>query len=324
MIEEVGVNAPGAAKAMEDLSKLQNDVRVLGEEWVSKMKKAANSPATNKKIPPDNKTEPAIQGSVSHETLGAFVNTLNQKEVVQDATPTNQTPTKSPDNSTTPPPKTLDELLGITGAGGEKAAQTQRKDNLERGLNEESLNDLAEAAMQDMKLAEKLVSQDHDTGIGTQRVQAQALSRLDALIDAAVKFEKSSSKKSSKNKSQKDKSNSKPESGSQKNPDGEKTGDSDDSKKDGNQKSESNPDGEKNKESERNKNDESGDNVQPPDFMDAELQPDSALDEGRSEWGRLPQRIREIMSQSRRDRISALYQKATEAYYRRMAEDRGP
>jgi hypothetical protein len=323
VIEDVGVNSPGAAKAMEDLSKLQNDVRLLGEEWVSKMKKAANPPATNKKTPPNNKNEPAIQGSVSRETLGAFVNTRTQKEVVQDATPTNQTPTKSPENSTTPPPKTLDELLGITGAGGEKAAQTQRKDNLERGLNEESLNDLAEAAMQDMKLAEKLVSQDHDTGIGTQRVQAQALSRLDALIDAAVKFEKSSSKKSSKNKSQKDKSNSKPESGSQKNPDGEKTGD-DDSKKDGDKKSESNPGGEKNKESERNKNGESGDNVQPPDFMDAELQPDSALDEGRSEWGRLPQRIREIMSQSRRDRISALYQKATEAYYRRMAEDRGP
>jgi hypothetical protein len=308
---------------MEDLSKLQNDVRVLGEEWVSKMKKAANPPATNKKTPPNNKNEPEIQGSVSRETFGAFVNTLTQKDVVQDATQTNQIPTKSPDNSTAPPPKTLDELLGITGAGGEKAAQTQRKDNLERGLNEESLNDLAEAAMQDMKLAEKLVSQDHDTGIGTQRVQAQALSRLDALIDAAVKFEKSSSKKSSKNKSKKDKSNSKPESGSQKQPDGEKTGD-DDSKEDGNKKSESNPNGEKNKESERNKNGESGDNVQPPDFMDAELQPDSALDEGRSEWGRLPQRIREIMSQSRRDRISALYQKATEAYYRRMAEDRGP
>ena len=323
IIEDVGVNTPGAAKAMEDLSKLQNDVRVLGEEWVSKMKKAASPPATNQKTPPNNKSEPAIQGSVSRETLGLFLNMKPQKEVVQDATQTNQTPTKSPDNSTTPPPKTLDELLGITGAGGEKAAQTQRKDNLERGLNEESLNDLAEAAMQDMKLAEKLVSQDHDTGIGTQRVQAQALSRLDALIDAAVKFEKSSSKKSSKNKSQKDKSNSKPESGSQKNPDGEKTGD-DDSKNDGNKKSESNPGGEKNKESERNKNGESGDNVQPPDFMDAELQPDSALDEGRSEWGRLPQRIREIMSQSRRDRISALYQKATEAYYRRMAEDRGP
>ncbi len=324
VMEDVGVNSPGAAKAMEDLSKLQNDVRVLGEEWVSKMKKEATPPATNQKAPPNNKSEPAIKGSLSRETFGVFLNTRSQINVVQDTAQPDQTPPKSPDNSTTPPPKTLDELLGISGAGGEKAAQTQRKDNLERGLNEESLNDLAEAAMQDMKLAEKLVSQDHDTSIGTQRVQAQALSRLDALIEAAVKFEKSSSKKSSKNKSQKDKSNSKPESGSQKNPDGEKTSEGDDSKKDGDKKSESNPGGEKNKESERNKNGESGDNVQPPDFMDAQLQPDSALDEGRSEWGRLPQRIREIMSQSRRDRISALYQKATEAYYRRMAEDRGP
>lgn len=203
VMEDVGVNSPGAAKAIEDLSKLQNDVRVLGEEWVSKMKKQATAPATNEKTPPNNKSEPAIKGSVSRETLGIFLNTRSQINVVQDPAQLDQTPTKSTNNLTPPPPKTLDELLGITGAGGEKAAQTQRKDNLERGLNEESLNDLAEAAMQDMKLAEKLVSQDHDTGIGTQRVQAQALSRLDALIDAAVKYEKSSSKNSSKTKRKK-------------------------------------------------------------------------------------------------------------------------
>jgi hypothetical protein len=92
VIEDVGVNAPGAAKAMEDLSKLQNDVRLLGEEWVSKMKKAANPPATNKKTTPNNKNEPAIQGSVSRETLGVFLNMRTQKDAVQDATPTNQTP----------------------------------------------------------------------------------------------------------------------------------------------------------------------------------------------------------------------------------------
>ena len=58
--------------------------------------------------------------------------------------------------------------------------------------------------------------------------------------------------------------------------------------------------------------------------MDAQAQGESEIDESRTEWGHLPKRIREIMSQSRRDRISALYQKATEAYYRRMAEERGP
>jgi cation transport regulator ChaB len=51
---------------------------------------------------------------------------------------------------------------------------------------------------------------------------------------------------------------------------------------------------------------------------------DGVLAEGRTEWGTLPQRIREIMSQARRDRVSALYQEATEAYYRRLAERRDP
>ena len=64
--------------------------------------------------------------------------------------------------------------------------------------------------------------------------------------------------------------------------------------------------------------------MNPPEFEDAQLQADVEMDEGRSEWGHLPLRIREIMSQGRRDRISALYQRATEAYYRRMAEDRSP
>jgi cation transport regulator ChaB len=51
---------------------------------------------------------------------------------------------------------------------------------------------------------------------------------------------------------------------------------------------------------------------------------EGTLEEGRSEWGNLPPRIREILSQSRRDRVSALYQQATEAYYRRLAEERKP
>ena len=43
LIEEVGANAPGAQKSINDISKLQNDVRVLGEEWVEKMKKASQN-----------------------------------------------------------------------------------------------------------------------------------------------------------------------------------------------------------------------------------------------------------------------------------------
>jgi hypothetical protein len=61
-----------------------------------------------------------------------------------------------------------------------------------------------------------------------------------------------------------------------------------------------------------------------PEATDLDMAALGQMEEGRSEWGRLPQRVREIIMQSRRDRVSALYQQATEAYYRRLAEARDP
>lgn len=331
LIEEVGINSPGAAKAVGDLSKLQDTVRTLGEEWVEKMKKASNKEATpttepkneahklqsrSLNAPPKNELYPKhlIINKIVQE-----ISSFNNSKQNEQAKPTPQTPKQNPIEK---PPQTLDELLGIGGKGGEMAAQEQRKDKLERGLNEESLKDLAEAAMQDMKLAQQLVSRDHDLGIGTQRVQAQVLSRLDALIDAAVKFEKSSQKKSSKSKPQQKKSDS--QSGSQKSKNDETNKEGNDPQKDGDKKNQKNKIGNTDKSDSPKNNGEGGDKVNTPEFEDAQLQADADMEEGRSEWGHLPLRIREIMSQSRRDRISALYQRATEAYYRRMAEERGP
>jgi len=317
-IEDAGANSPGAEKAIRDLSKLQDSVRVLGEEWVEKMKKVSGETPTN---PNDSKDKQTSTSGFNFPIKYNF-NEYHKKTFNQDNNPTTnktQAPKNQPLNQTNQPvvtpPKTLDELLGISGSGGEKAAQAQRNEKLERGLNETSLNDLADAAIQDMKLAQQLVSQDRDLGMGTQRVQAQALSRLDALIEAAVKFEKSPSNKSSKSKPQKKNSNS--QSGSQKKQDGE-------TKNEGEKQSPKNGDTKQNKEGSQIPGQQSGDKVNPPEFEDAQLQADVEMDEGRSEWGHLPLRIREIMSQGRRDRISALYQRATEAYYRRMAEDRSP
>ena len=64
---------------------------------------------------------------------------------------------------------------------------------------------------------------------------------------------------------------------------------------------------------------QAGDASEPPAPEDP-VAIEGVLEEGRSEWGSLPRRVREIMSQARRDRVSALYQQATEAYYRRLAE----
>lgn len=326
IIEDVGIHSPGAEKSINDLSRLQDNVRALGEQWVEKMKKGSNEAPTT---PTDSKDEKTPTPGFHLFNMNKYSVGNNQEKIfIQDqGTTTNQT--QSPTNQTqnpsnqpvATPPKTLDELLGISGRGGEKAAQVQQNEKLERGLNEKSLHDLAEAAIQDMRLAQQLVSQDHDLGVGTQRVQAQALSRLDALIEAAVKFEKSSTKKSSKSKSQNKKSES--QSGSQKGQDGEKN-ESDDAISGAEKQANKNKDGNQNKDGSQNQGEQSGDKINPPDFEDAQSLADTDMQEGRAEWGHLPLRIREIMSQSRRDRISALYQKATEAYYRRMAEDRGP
>jgi hypothetical protein len=45
------------------------------------------------------------------------------------------------------------------------------------------------------------------------------------------------------------------------------------------------------------------------------------LDESRVEWGRLPERVRELILQGRRDRVSTLYERITREYYRRLAEE---
>ena len=248
----------------------------------------------------------------------AFVAQSNTQQATQ--TPTSTDNKSNSGTSTTPPTKTLDELLGIAGSGGEKAAQAQQKERLEQGLQESSLQDLADAAMADMKLAQQLFDKDRDLGMGTQRVQAQALSRLDALIEAAVKFEKSPTGKSKPSKSKKDSS----ESGSSKKPGGDETKDEANAGNKDKSDTTKNADGTSKETAQRNNNSTPGDEINPPEFMDAQALGESEIDESRTEWGHLPKRIREIMSQSRRDRISALYQKATEAYYRRMAEERGP
>jgi hypothetical protein len=165
-----------------------------------------------------------------------------------------------------------------------------------------------------MELATTLVGQKKDPGIGTQRVQADALASLDALIDAATQYQKQKQSKSSSSGSKSSKQQQQQQGEGQ--------------KPSGAQEEAGKPEqaaGQKPKDGgERTKDGTSGEQVEPPPPEDASVAASGVLQEGRSEWGRLPQRIREIMSQARRDRISAIYQQATEAYYRRMAEEKSP
>ena len=48
---------------------------------------------------------------------------------------------------------------------------------------------------------------------------------------------------------------------------------------------------------------------------------EQALEESGVEWGNLPDRVRDMIRQGLRERPSSLYERLTEAYYRRLAEE---
>jgi hypothetical protein len=176
-------------------------------------------------------------------------------------------------------------------------------------LKASDLDDLASAAAESLSMVDELIGDRRDTGLETQRAQAEALANIDALLDAATRFQngrQGSSSSSRASSSGKQSSPGKPQpSGSQ------SAGASPSSASQAGERS-----GTRNAAG-------SGENLEPPPPEDA-VASDGVLQEGRTEWGALPQRVREIMTQARRDRVSALYQEATEAYYRRLAEVNRP
>lgn len=285
-----------------ELGVMQDEVRRLGEDWIRRMNERNSKP----EIPRPTTTEaPPTDAFMAPRPQAAPSPSQSSPATEPPTTPAPAAPASTP-------PKTLDELLGIEGgSAGDAAAQAQRDRKLAKSLKEEDLRDLAKLATESMDLATTLVGDKKDSGIGTQRVQAEALASLDALIDAATRFQKQQSKgsgsrgsqrKDKSEQSQANQSEGAAPSGESSEPSGSKQASASDQRsRDGNR----------------------GDQVEPPPPEDAAVA-GGVLEEGRSEWGRLPQRIREIMSQARRDRVSTIYQQATEAYYRRMAEERNP
>lgn len=287
---------------------MQDEIRRLGEDWIERMKEKMPSPGANKPISSGSPTP--------NWNYWLWRQAASDPQEKRAATTTTTTATE-PATTTTPPAKTLDELLGLEAPKSKDgAAQSQRNQKLEKSLKEEDLNDLAKSATESMELSTRLVREQKDVGIGTQRVQAEALANLDALLDAATRFQKQQQKSGKSSSS----SQGKPTPGESPSEQSQESGE-DGQPKPGSGSTSGKADGQKQN---QNAADNSGDQVDPPPPEDASMAASGVLEEGRSEWGRLPQRIREIMSQARRDRISAIYQQATEAYYRRMAEDRAP
>ncbi len=186
---------------------------------------------------------------------------------------------------------TLDDLLGLPQAP-DAARRTPGTDpastELERKLS------MREAAQQ-FKQAVVLMSETADrirgagdTGIATQRLQEDVVRKLDMLIQAAEQNSQQSQQSSSSSSS----------------------GDPD---------RQSQPNQQRPEQGEQQQN--QGDNraeATPPGRAEGALDPNLAA--RGAAWGSLPARVRDALMQGTQEQYSSVYQRLTEAYYRKLAE----
>ena len=197
----------------------------------------------------------------------------------------------APGDQSDPHPPTLDELLGIkdadAGTGPEDLADEQAEEELRRRLSAEEIKHTFTLVLDSMAVSARLLDEELDPGIGTQRLQREILARLHRLVDEAHH---------------------------------QCTGG-------GGAPAERRP----SPTQQPGKRDGSENAVQKPGPAGASAQgggppfrQDDApvvFDENRTEWGQLPQRIRDMLLQGRGEKFSSLYQRLTQEYYRRLAEE---
>jgi hypothetical protein len=215
-------------------------------------------------------------------------------------------------------PKSLDELLGVpsgasrnqkdSSSSATDAASRDQAKRLERSLDEATLPDLVQRAIEGMQSASARLTDQGDAGLGTQRIQEDVVKSLERLLEEAQKQQKkqqsSSSSSSSSSRQRKQGKDGKSDDPSERNGQQRQPSSSD---KRGQQKSPNSASGET--EAELGVRDSN------------EVSEGGELSESRVEWGQLPERVRELVLQGRKDRVSTIYERLTREYYRRLAEE---
>lgn len=188
-------------------------------------------------------------------------------------------------------PPSLDELLGLVDDQDNAAEQAarQNEEELQRRLSDVKLGDAFEVALEKMQTSADLLDVERDSGLGTQRVQQDILAKLDQLIDIA------------KQMSQKQQMGSGSGSGQPKPQPGAEQG----QQADVGRRTQSGTQG--------------GQATDLPPGQEGDI--NTIIEETDTEWGHLPERLREMLEQGRSSYISGLYRKLTEEYYKRLAQE---
>lgn len=362
MLDESELAPEERQSELRDLAGLQQQLMEHGQAWVERLRRAAEGgagmgPGASPDVQPGPPPAPGFttaahtgQASTARSddppASGAQIPDTRASETPK-TPPKPQDPQESQEPSATgsgaaPPakqPPTLDDLLGISPAGGARGgtgadagsgagagaeagtdgartadgnADAPRdgagvddalRDRLDRSLREDELADTFTQAVESMRRSMERLGVQQDSGVETQRIQEDAVRRLDALIDAAKK-QRQRQKQSSSQSSQRNRDQEKQDEESQAS-----------QQRPGDRRQDA---ASRQQQAQRGGQSQDG-QPQPPELEDGAL--NEVMEEGRVEWGTLPPRIRDLVQQGRRDRVSSLYLRLTEEYYRRMAEE---
>jgi len=294
---------------LRELGEQQRDLSNLGQSIVEQLR--SEQPPRGEPMPNgedakpgegDDPLGPVIPGSPNAHVNAAMVMAISALAMHDDDPPTSSEPAgadlpKSEDDDSA---KSLDELLGIDEeekSAGDSAAEIDAQEELDRRLSEKKVLDDFELAVQKMGLAATMLDERFDPGIGTQRIQEEVLARLDAIIDEVMRqgAPQSMSSSSSSSQQQQQQQQTPPSQQQQ------------------NQQSQNN---------QRNQNPSDSAEGDPPPRQEGDLA--TSIEEAGAEWGSLPQRVRDMLMQGRRETYSSLYERLTQEYYRRLAEESSP
>lgn len=304
-----GTVAEARREAIRELAAMQRSIRELGEALLAKLEEQN---ARDGVVPGEAELADPLEPAGGADDPSGGVAPIGAASQAG-GQPPSEGAAKKP-LAASPPvakadqtPPSLDELLGLeeeveVDQAAEAAAAESARRVAER-LRERPIADDFREAIAQMAASESLLEQaaakesgvPDELGLGTQRVQEEILRRLEALIQSAQRQRQQQQSSSSSSSSSSD---SEPSRGEQSGA----SSTSGDSRREGSAS-------------------EGGESM-PPAFEEAQL--GAMLEEGRVEWGNLPERVRELVRQGRRDRVSSIYRRLTEQYYRRLAEEARP
>ena len=202
---------------------------------------------------------------------------------------------------------TLDELLDLpTEEKQQSADESDITRDIEKALSYEDAADAFKQAVNEMGDVAERLGQRQDPGINTQRMQEDILKKLDQIIAAAKQQQQQQSSSSSSSSSQQQQSRQQ-DSGSQQQAQQQPGQQQQQGKQQGQQQRQPG-------QSDQNTGEFS------PGSVGDEVAPSRPMEELRREWGNLPPRLRDELSEGLREKFSPMYRRLTERYYRGLAE----